>query len=210
MEYLKPHLGAKKLPKPLATLHTNLVAENIAGRFGLKLEMRTKERKFSQDGLVLVIPDSGEWEFPGSDSTSNAAAAQRMAGGAGRRTYTLQSWPEDATLYLDKAQSQTASVGKPKEFAKAFLPTIHEFTQIEDVTHRDKPRKVRLHKDFTDAWRIIVEGYTSEKKWLRFVSYYFRSKKTTRVYTLRITEYQRETEEDPVAEFVLVNLHLKE
>lgn len=207
LEYLKPHMAEKALPPDLATLHTCLAAENTEGRFGVKLEMRTKSHAF-KGGIHVTLPESGEWKMEKARNGS-PVVVQRMLRGRMRRQFVASQLPAKTSMYVDPDQQATVMTTKPKAIAAAMLGYLHRWVRIEDVQLRKKPHKAKLHKDFTDIWRICVDGITEDGRWMRVHEYYFKGKKTKRVYRLRLMEYQRETEDDPVAEFVIKSIRLR-
>lgn len=207
LEFLKPHLAEKALPPDLATLHTGLAAANMAARFGVKLAMRTKDHTL-KGGLHVTLPESGEWKMEKA-TDGGPVVVQRMLRGRMRRQFVASQLPPKTNMYVDPDQERTVMTTKPKEIASAMLGALDRWVHIDDVQSRVKPHKAKLHKDFTDIWRICVEGITEDGRWMRVHEYYYKGKKTKLVYRLRLMEYQRETEDDPVAEFVIKSVRVK-
>lgn len=207
LEFLKPHLAEKALPPDLATLHTGLAAENKAARFGVKLAMREKDHTL-KGGIHVTLPESGEWKMEKA-TDGGPVVVQRMLRGRMRRQFVASQLPPKTNMYVDPDQERTVMTTKPKEIASAMLSALDRWVHIDDVQSRVKPHRAKLHKDFTDIWRICVEGITEDGRWMRVHEYYFKGKKTKLVYRLRLMEYQRETEDDPVAEFVIKSVRLR-
>ena len=89
------------------------------------------------------------------------------------------------------------------ELTTSMLATLFDFPYEEQ-------RKLTLWSDAATAGPNTgaLVGITEDERWMRVHEYYFKAKKTKRVYRLRLLEYQRETEPDPVHDFVLMNIQL--
>lgn len=209
LAFLDPLLSCETRPPALAMVRVKLLAENLAGRFGVKIQVPVKILSLRKHGLTLEIPESSEWTIPPATGEGNFDVKQVMLRIIPRRQIKVHSWKSDARIYVDKSRDKAVAVAKPKALAMALLPGLSEMEGIEQAAPPRKPRKAKLHRGFTDVWLICVEGFTGENRWMRVSSYYFRSKKTNRTYNLRVVDAQNETMLDPEFDLFLKRLRLR-
>lgn len=155
--------------------------------------------------LVVDVPASPRWKVK-RESNSRIVLSLRQLNARGEAIRSIKVVVYKWGSTLPRLDGSTVSTENTKALAEGMFSSNAEVCGIAEILRQKKPKKTKLHKTLTDAYRSSLAGLDEDDKWRSFQVYWFRSKQRRRTYQMTVADWVDVEYLDGSAAFVLAKL----